>query len=276
MVEERHGKTMTSYAHCFSTLGCPELSLERVADLALEFEVPCLELRALDGTTDLPRQLGAFPGASEYLRERKLEVRVLGTSFKLIERTDASWSALLAYAELAEALPCPYLRVFSGGTWGQPLHEDDYDRAAESVALWNKERRARGWSAELLVETHDAFSASAPCVQLLGRVDEPIHFIWDSHHTWRLGGESPDETWQALAPQIRHVHLKDSVDRPSTRHPFTYVLPGTGQMPGREVLQLLTRDGFRGAVSLEWEKMWHPYLGSLAEALRSCRQNLWW
>ena len=270
----------TSYQHCFSTLGCPESSLERIAALALEFGVPCLELRALDGRIDLPRQLAEFPGgwngAREFLRDRNLDVRVLGTSFKLIGNDTGAWTELLAFAELAEALGCPYLRVFSGGTWGNELHVSDYRQAAEAVACWQMERRTRGWSVDLLLETHDAFSASVPCLRLLDQVAEPLGFIWDSHHTWRLGGESPAQSWEALSSHVKHVHLKDSIGQPSARHPFTYVLPGTGEMPSGEVLELLRRDGYSGAVSLEWEKMWHPYLGSLAEALESCRQNHWW
>ena len=63
---------------------------------------------------------------------------------------------------------------------------------------------------------------------------------------------------------------------PSARHPYTYVLPGTGEMPTGEVLTLLRRDAFRGAVSLEWEKMWHPYLPDLSAALAAARELGWW
>ena len=57
------------------------------------------------------------------------------------------------------------------------------------------------------------------------RLAPPLRLIWDSHHTWRLGGESLKFTWEHLGPGLRHVHVKDSVDKPSARHPFTYVLP---------------------------------------------------
>lgn len=272
-------KPLNTYQDCFSSLGCPDLSLEQVASLAGEFEIPRLELRSLNNRTDLPALLADFPGgwkgASLYLRERGLRVQVLGTSFKLVGHTPALWSELLAFATLAEALGTPYVRAFGGGVWGSPLRAEDYQAAAEALAFWETERRARGWKVRLLIETHDAFSASSPCLRLVEKVGRPLDFIWDSHHTWRLGGESPAESWHALAPYVRHVHLKDSIARPSARHPFTYVLPGSGEMPGREVLDLLKRDVFSGAVSLEWEKMWHPYLGSLASALLASRENHW-
>ncbi|CAN5530074.1 TIM barrel protein [soil metagenome] len=273
------GRASNIYQKCFSSLGCPELSLEQLADLAGEFEIPCLELRFLKNRSDLPTLLADFPGGwkgvADYLRERGLRSQVLGTSFKLVGHTPALWSELMDFAALAEALKAPYVRAFGGGTWGYPLTPDDYQAAAEALDFWETERRARGWNVRLLIETHDAFSASAPCLQLMEVVGHPLDFIWDSHHTWRLGGESPSESWAVLAPFVRHVHLKDSIGRPSARHPFTYVLPGSGEMPGREVLDLLKRDGFTGAVSLEWEKMWHPYLGSLGDAFLASRENQW-
>ncbi len=273
------GKIPNTYQNCFSSLGCPDVSLEQVAGLAAEFEIPCLELRFLKNRADLPALLADFPGGwkgvADYLQARGLRTQVLGTSFKLVGHTTALWQELLDFAALAEALHTPYLRAFGGGTWGSALTSEDYQSAAQALALWETERQSRGWQVRLLIETHDAFSASAPCLRLMEVVGRPLDFIWDSHHTWRLGGESPAESWRALAPHVRHVHLKDSVGRPSARHPFTYVLPGSGEMPGREVLDLLRRDGFAGAVSLEWEKMWHPYLGSLGEALLACGENHW-
>ena len=144
-----------------------------------------------------------------------------------------------------------------------------------SVQRWRQEKKRQGWRADLLVETHDSFSASGPCLRLLELLDERVNFIWDSHHTWCLGGESPAETWRLLAPYIRHVHIKDSIAVPSARHPFTYVVPGQGKMPVLSVFELLSRDGFLGTVSLEWEKMWHPYLPPLADALTACRERGW-
>jgi len=42
------------------------------------------------------------------------------------------------------------------------------------------------------------------------------------------------------------------------------------------VMSVLRRDGYDGAVSLEWEKMWHPYLPDLSEALGAASVQGWW
>ena len=69
--------------------------------------------------------------------------------------------------------------------------------------------------------------------------------------------------------------MKDSISRPSARHPFTYVSPGDGEFPIAPLRAALAAQ-FTGAVSLEWEKLWHPYLVPLDEALTIAAQRGWW
>ena len=126
-----------------------------------------------------------------------------------------------------------------------------------------------------MLETHDAFSASGPCCELRARLREPIGIIWDSHHTWRLGGESPHESWSQLSQWIRHVHVKDSITKPSARHPYTYVLPGDGEMPLSQVVEVLGEHHFTGTIALEWERLWHPNLPPLREALTRLQAQPW-
>ena len=83
-------------------------------------------------------------------------------------------------------------------------------------------------------------------------------------------------TWRAIRSGVVHVHVKDSVGQPSARHPFTYVLPGDGEFPVSPLLAALQADGFDGPVSLEWERMWHPYLPSLDAALTVAAVRHWW
>ena len=62
---------------------------------------------------------------------------------------------------------------------------------------------------------------------------------------------------------------------PSARHPFTYVLPGEGEFPTGPIMELLGKE-YAGVVSLEWEKLWHPYLPPLDEALVTADERAWW
>jgi sugar phosphate isomerase/epimerase len=263
---------------CFSTLGCPELSLPEACALAQEFHLTGLELRALNGTVDLPQlfERSKWDRATmDTIRQGGILPAVAGSSFKLTSNSEQEQNTFLSYCAWAESLRIPFVRVFGGGTWGTALSSADYQQAIRNLEWWRVQRRGREWSLEMLIETHDAFSASGPCLELQRLYGLPLTWIWDSHHTWRLGGELPVDTWAALGPWIRHVHVKDSLDKPSARHPYTYVLPGEGQMPLGEVIALLRAERFAGFVSLEWERLWHPYLPPLRNAL-SAMQTLPW
>jgi sugar phosphate isomerase/epimerase len=263
----------------FSTLGCPELTLTEVCRLAAEFRIRDIEVRALDGRTDFPKYVQEeelLPTQVQHLlKPFASRIVVAGSDFKLIGGGELERAAFLLFCEWAESWHVPYVRVFGGGTFGQPLSKADYAEAINNIRWWHREKRVRNWRTDILLETHDAFSSSPPCAELCERLEQPLGIIWDSHHTWRLAGESPMESWARIGPWVRHVHFKDSVDRPSSRHPFTYVLPGTGQVPLSEIMALLRQQQFSGVVSLEWEKMWHSYLPSLREALSHLQKQNW-
>jgi sugar phosphate isomerase/epimerase len=269
-----------SWRWCFSTLGCSDLALEEICALAREFGIAGIELRGIEGRLDLPDYAAERNFTRERVRalcqENRTRLVVAGSSVKLTDASDQARAELLKFGGWAEAWGIPYLRVFGGGKWGEALSGADYRQAAERVLWWREQRHQRGWHVDLLLETHDAFSASVPCLRLNEHLEHPLSLIWDSHHTWRIGGESIESTWKQLQPWIRHVHLKDSVDRPSARHPYTYVLPGAGQMPMSEVLGLLDTEGFGEFVSLEWERQWHPYLEPLRRALEELVKQPWY
>jgi sugar phosphate isomerase/epimerase len=267
-----------TFLTCFSTMGCTELNLPQVLSLADQFSIDCLELRSLENRIDLPTYLAEKPGGLAAVRQSlaRHPARVLGTSFKLVGDTEAGRTTLISFAQLAEQIGTPYLRIFGGGTWGTPLTDENYRQAVELLNWWQEQKKKNSWQVEILIETHDAFSASPPLLKLFELLGRTHPIIWDSHHTWRLAGETPADSWKHLKPHTRHVHIKDSILKPSARHPYTYVLPGTGEMPARQVLDLLQKDHFNGAVSLEWEKMWHPYLTPIQDALAACQKEKWW
>ena len=263
-----------------STLGCAELSFPQICELLAEFGFRELEMRAVDGRIDLPQwaeSAGWSPArATALLAENQIRFCVAGSSFKLVGNDDKSRAEMLTFCEWADSWGAQYVRAFGGGTWGQALTEADYGQAVQAVTWWQQEKKRRDWRVELLLETHDSFSVSGPCRTLLTRLSEPIGIIWDSHHTWRLGGESPRTSWSQLSKWIRHVHVKDSFAKPpSRRHPFTYVLPGDGEIPLGQIIEVLRENHFMGTVSLEWERLWHPYLPPLREALTRLQAQPW-
>lgn len=269
----------SDYSWGVSTIGCAEMSLPQICKLVGEFGIRELEIRAVDGRTDLPRwavDTGWPPRrAAALFAKHQIGFRVAGSSFKLVGNDETSRDEMVRFCQWADSWGAMYVRAFGGGTWGKPLTDTDYNQAAHTVAWWYREKKRHGWQTELLLETHDGFSASGPCRNLMTRLTAPIGIIWDSHHTWRLGGESPQESWSQLSQWIRHVHVKDSIGKPSARHPFTYVLPGDGEMPMGQVVEVLGEHHFAGTISLEWERLWHPYLPPVREALTRLEAQPW-
>jgi sugar phosphate isomerase/epimerase len=257
------------YLRAISTLGCGSLALDEACALALRHGLDAVELRALGGTLDLPTWLESrYEDSTGFARSVDcggVGIVSLDTSFKLVGATSDERTALLKFIPWAEAMGVKYLRVFDGGR-----RHYDSDELAEAVAnftWWRKLRADQGWAVDLMVETHDSLLTSSDISRFVSAASE-IPVLWDSHHTWRKGGEDPLRTWAAIGRHVVHVHVKDS-------QAGTYVLPGAGEFPMAPLRALLAKE-FTGAVSLEWEKWWHPQLPDLDVALTTAGHAHWW
>lgn len=263
----------------FSTLGCAELDLGQIMQLAVEHAVGAVELRVVAGRLDpvaaLKERFGTPAGAAVWWRDQPACVRILTlqTSFKLAGSTAADREVLLETAPWADALGARWLRVFDGcaGTdAGGNLSE-----MAGTIIWWREQRRSHRWRTDLAIETHDSLLTTADVAPLTDRFPD-IAILWDPHNMWKKGGEEPVAVWRAIRRQVAYVHVKDSIAQPSPRHQFTYVLPGRGEFPMGALRAALVADGFAGVLSLEWERHWHPYLPPLPEALQAMRASGWW
>lgn len=262
----------------FSTLGCPDLGFDAVLALAAEYGFSSVELRFLDGEDDIAASLErylAVPGNAERIGAGEVAVACIDTSFNLTAPDAAALEELKRIALLADRLGAPYLRVFGGPEFGETLGPDQAVRARDNYRSWRRWRAEAGVAAALALETHGATSSSAGTLELFDALGETLPIIWDTHHTAILGGERPAFTWERLGRWIVEAHVKDSIDVPSARHPYTYVLPGRGRMPVKDILALLERENLPGPAVLEWERKWHPYLPPLREAIEAMFDAGW-
>jgi len=60
-----------------------------------------------------------------------------------------------------------------------------------------------------------------------------------------------------LGRRLLHVHVKDGRPRPDGAS-WDLVLMGEGEVPVLRSLRALRDGGYRGWLSVEWEKRWHP------------------
>lgn len=245
-------------------MGCPEATLDEILSLAQDFRLGYVELRSLGGTIDLPTYL---KDAQAPNLDRP-QVRLLATPLCLLKADHESMKTFYRFAELANRFDVPYLRVFGGG--GSELGKAPDDESLAKAALIIETLRAhmleQGWTAEILLETHDVFSSSERCLELNKHLDQPVKILWDSFHTWNLGGESPRESWDMIGPWIEHIHHHDSPE-PAGSGKIEFVATGKGLYPCNELHELVLQKNYQGGLSLEWEKLWHPELPPVNDVL---------
>jgi sugar phosphate isomerase/epimerase len=246
----------------FSTLGCPEWSLEQVAEAARKLGYQAIELRALGGQINLLERPEFQPRRIEqtraFLREQNLPVCCVDTScsFDAVDEgtRQENIEVALRHCELAEALGAPFIRVFPNEIPPGATREETRDRIAAS--LREVARRAPP-EVRVCLETHGDFAVGSEAAEIIRLADHPnLAIIWDVANSF-AAGDAIEETACAVAPYLQHVHLRDA--RPASgQSVWQPVLAGRGQVPLRQVIERLRAMGYDRYISFEWEKYWHP------------------
>lgn len=265
------------YQVAFSSLGCAELELSEVMELAIRHQLSAVELRTLGDQIDLPGYFAQHfgdPGVLvDYVNSTGVKVVALDASCRLMASDAEGEAELLALAPWAEALGGIQLRVFDGG------EQLDQASIAQGVARWNwwqQQREEHGWKTQLMIETHDTLVTGDAVQRFLDAAPESTAILWDAFHTWSKGGEDPERTWSQIRDAVVHIHVKDGVAGGTEGRAFTHTLPGAGGFPMSALKERLLRDGYRGPLSLEWGRQWHPYLPPLDQALAAADASGWW
>ena len=259
---------------CFSTLGCPDWSLARVIDAAGRMGYDGVELRFVEGDDALwaRREL---TGAG--LRETRARLADAGLGVPCVDTRSFFHSPAAAArrtaldeaartAAVAAELGAAGIRVF--GDRVQPGADLASTRGwiAESLAALRE--RLRGGGVELWLETHGDFAPAAASRALVEQAGaEGIGIVWDPANAFSEFGEEPEAGFAALGALVRHVHLKDARRSADGRVPWRPVLTGAGDVPAARTLAIVERSGYRGWVSYEWEKRWHPEIEEPERAL---------
>ncbi len=246
----------------FSTLGCPKWDWHRILKNASEMGFGAIEIRGILGEMDLTKRpefsKDGLPKSLADLKAVNLKVINLGASAHMHEVDPAKRTEQLdegkRFIDLAVKLKSPYVRVF-----GDKIIEGKPKKASLDLiisGLTDLGKHAKGTGVTVLMESHGDFPDSPTLLEILKGVNMPeVGLLWDTHHTVVSGKETPAETFKQLGPFIRHTHIKDSIP---SGNDVRYVLPGSGKIPMRDIVQVLAKGGYRGYYGFEWEKAWHP------------------
>lgn len=242
----------------FSTLGCPDWSIEQVVEQAARLGYDGVELRLL-GSDLVPADLP--PAERQRIRAlfdaAGVAICCVATSARFSsanpgERADNERLAG-RYLELAADWRCPLVRVFGGEFPKGVAAEQVIGHVAESLQRVGERAGALGVTAVL--ETHDGFAAGATVAATLAQVASPnVGALWDIHHPYRTG-ETAAQTMALLRDRLRHVHIKDARRRGDG---WELVLLGEGEVPAVAALAAIRDGGYDGWYCVEWEKKWHP------------------
>ena len=243
----------------FSTLGCPNWTLNEILSAAKDLGYDGIELRGLGEDIYLPDAKLFTEGCGKInaeLAARGLSIPCISTDCTLQIADDAVLAQTRAYIDLAVQLRAPYIRVL-GDTAPEPGTDVDTERVTARLTALAPEAAAKGVT--MLLESNGVYSDSALLRRTLEKVDSPaVAALWDINHPVRYAHESPAETSANIGPYVRHVHVKDTaVDE--NGH-IVYKMLGYGTLPLKEAFSLLKKAGYGGCISLEWTKRWNREL----------------
>lgn len=256
---------------CFSTLGCPEWTLDQAIAAAARWGYDGIELRFVVGDEALwarPELSGPGLAATRRrLHEAGLSIPCVASRVSF-DATDPSSRAAAAdealrLVDVAAGLDVRGIRVFGNRIQPGATRDDTEAWIAEGI----ERVRAVAWPAgvEVWLESHGDFARSDDLARVLARISpDGTGAVWDPGNAFETG-ELPAVGADLLGGRIRHVHLKDLVRRPG--HAARPALMGAGEFPAADVLPCLARLDADTWLCCEWEKRWHPNIAEPEIAL---------
>lgn len=248
----------------FSTLACPDWSLEEIINFASIHKYKGIELRGVKRELDLTKvpELDGNKKAGIVSRMKELELKIvnLGSSATLHFSPGAERDKNILqgkqFIDLAQELDCPYVRVYPNNFLKEREKSATIELIADGLRVLGE--YSKSTNVKVLIETHGDLVWTSDIESLMRMVNHPnVGIVWDFCNMWTITKERVKEMYPRLKPYIYHTHIKDATLVDSKPN---YVFLGKGEVPIFEVIDTLQKDNYKGFYSFEWEKLWHPEL----------------
>ncbi len=248
----------------FTTLGCPNWTLQQIVEAAARLGYDGVDFRGLLDEIDVSKRPEFTTGLAETRRlfadaGVAISGLLLSARYAVVDPQEKQrqFDETRRNMELAARLGAPLLRLYGGRVPDGYTVETIMPILVENLQEIGAE--AESFGVTLALETHDDWTDSAVFARLIREVNHPrIRVLWDLHHPFRMNHEPPEVTYANLGPYTINLHVKDS--RPTSDGGHTYTLLGEGDVPLKRMLDLLVAGGYEGYACLEWEKRWIPEL----------------
>ena len=266
----------------FSTLGCPDWTFQTIVNFAADNDYNGIELRGIKREMDLTR-CPEFSSAEninaslKIVKDKGLKFVDLGSSAQL-HHSDAverkrNLDEAKRFIDLAQKLQCPYIRVFPNDLPKNQERGATIDLIIKGLLELGD--YAKGSNVRVLMESHGDLVQSEDLKKIMESSGHShVGLVWDPINMWSVTKEAPAQVYEKLKKYIFHAHIKDLhfVDGK-----IKYELLGKGESPIFEAVDALSKGGYKGYYSFEWEKMWHPEIEepeiALADYPKTMRQH---
>lgn len=253
----------------FSTLGCPEWTLEQILKYGRDFGFQGVEIRGIAGRMNadeipefLPENqketLGHFAAYGLEISDFASSVQFHDLSKR--QAMEKEWKDCI---RLCAAAGIPAIRVFGNEVAQADTVEEEVKIIAEGIQAMCDD--AKGLPVSIWLEVHGTVNTAPRIEKIAEKVNSPqFGIIWDVAHSDDPYRDDFLSFYHPIRSLIRHVHLKDHRRLPDGGKQLCQV--GEGDLPLIAIIEQLEKDGYQGYYSLEWEKKWHPNLADASEA----------
>jgi sugar phosphate isomerase/epimerase len=251
----------------FSTLACPDWTLDRIARAAGQLAYDSVELRtfgfgppspaasllydpALTDPLKTRRVLGdhgvsAACLATSLTFDRTIFPPVLGRAITDQERETRTAKRLI---DLAAAMDCPSIRVFAFEIQGRESRKSAIRRIVWRLSM--AVDAARNTGVRVLLENAGSFATAGELTEILDQISSPALAVAYSVPAARHAGEDPIAALDALGDRAVLVRLKGhNAGKPC--------LLADGDDPSADVVRSLAARRYTGTLVYEYDRLWH-------------------
>ena len=259
----------------FSTVACPDWTIEQVVEQAASMGYQGVELRTLGpggGGLASDPALSDPTKISQIFKAHGVEPVCLSTSVALHHKDTSSATAahwqVWRDLEAAAAMGCRFVRVFGSNVDPGETLQSVLGRIADRVAPLAA--KAGDVGVQLLLENSGTLATAKAWWWLMDLIDHPmVALSWNVANA-AAAGESPIVSVPTLNSRIRLAKVKDT----QLGQGSGYVPLGEGTVGIEPFVKRLLGIGFDGFISVEWDRLWLPSLPPADEYLPQARHLL--
>ncbi len=257
--------------YSFMTFSCPQLTLDEVLALAKRTGYDGVEPRIVSKhkhgiETDINAAARKLIKAK--FEDSGIAACCVATSCRFADPASSQQMIddAMRAIDLAGDIGAPTIRVF-GGSLGEGLsREEAVELVASSLGRVADHAADRGVT--VCMETHDSWCDPNNVAAVMKQVNHPAICVnWDIMHPVRTENATIDESFEALKPWIRHLHVHDASKETGKLTPI-----GEGFIDHKRAIELLLTIPYGGYLSGEWISWDDPYENHLPREVATMKR----